>query len=384
MRAFRLAAIALLLSGCAATEGLGDLSRIEYRSATKAAPLDIPPDLVSPRRDERFALPGGAADGGAPTTYSAYSRERTAERASPSGASSVMPNVVGTRIEREGDQRWLVVDLPPEKVWPVVRAFWLDSGFVLSTDSPETGILETDWAESRPPVPDSALRARLAKALGSLYTTGERDRFRTRLERSGGSTEIYVSHRGMVEELTGREKDSTMWVQRRGDTELEAEFLRRLRLRFAGPAQVAAAGGAAASVQAPAAPRAALVQGDAGPQLRLAEDFDRAWRRVGLALDRSGFTVEDRDRSQGTYFVRYVDPQVEARAGGVLARVFGGGDRDLSGRRYRIVVIAEAPGQGGAAQSSVRVLDERGAAPAVDADRRAVGQIAALLQEQLR
>jgi outer membrane protein assembly factor BamC len=142
-------------------------------------------------------------------------------------------------------------------------------------------------------------------------------------------------------------------------------------------------GGAAAGQ--PAAPRAVLLQGEAAPGLRLGEGFDRAWRQVGLALDRSGFTVEDRDRSQGTFFVRYVDPQAVGKSPGLIARVFGGAsDRDLSGRRYRIVVTAEPPSATGRPSSSVRVLDEQGAAPGGDAERRVAAQIASLLQEQLR
>jgi len=387
-------AVVLLATGCAVTQGLGDLTRIDYRTAKKAERLDIPPDLVSPRRDDRFAMPGRSADAAAPTTFSAYSRERAGERraapAAAAAAASVLPEATAARIERQGEQRWLVVDLPAEKVWPVVRSFWLDSGFLLTTDSAETGVLETDWAETRPPVPDSWLRSRLAAVLGTLYTTGERDRYRTRLEKAevGNSTEIFISHRGMVEELTGQYKDGSRWVQRRGDQELEAEFLRRLLLRFGGPQGIASAtgpSGAAAAVPGQRPSRTALGQSDAGPRLVFSEPFERAWRQVGLALDRSGFTVEDRDRSVGTYFVRYVDPNQESRAQGMLSRVFGGSsERDLSGRRYRIVLTAEGPGQTGDAASLIRVVDDKGAPPADETGRRTATRILTLLQEQLR
>jgi outer membrane protein assembly factor BamC len=370
----------LLLAACGSTTSISDLARVEYRSAKQGEKLDIPPDLVSPRRDNRFALPERGTDGSA-TTYSAYARERTTDRRT--GAAGVLPEVVGARIERQGDQRWLVVDLPAAKVWPVVRSFWIDSGFSLTTDSPETGILETDWAESRPPVPGSFLRNLVSRAMNPLYVTSERDRFRSRLEAVGDSTEIFLSHRGMVEEFSGAQKDSTTWVQRRGDKELEAEFLRRLMLRFTGPQQAAAQ--QAVGGGAPVAPRTVLVQGDSVPTLRIGEGFDRAWRQVGLALDRSGFTVEDRDRSLGTYFVRYVDPQAESRSQGIFARVFGGaGDRDLTGRRYRIVIVADAPSPSGQPSSIIRVLDEQGVALDSNADRRVATQIATLLQEQLR
>jgi outer membrane protein assembly factor BamC len=380
-------AVVFALAACSVTQSINDLTKVEYKTASRGTPLEIPPDMVSPRRDERFVVPERAAE--STTTYSAYSRDRSAQPKPGAVAPGVLPEVTGARIERQGDQRWLVVDMPPDRVWPIVRGFWVESGFALRVDSPETGVLETEWAETRPPVPEGWVRGGLSRVLGTLYTTGERDKFRTRLESAGKGTEVFVSHRGMTEELSGALKESTVWVQRPGNPDLEAEFLRRLMLRLtpvrAGDAvaasgkpqeQLAALGGA----PAPATPsKAAIVEVDGRPQVKLQQDFDRAWRQVGLVLDRSGFTVEDRDRSQGTFFVRYVDPQQEAEAAGVFGRLFGtAGKRDLSGARYRIVVAADQPG------TRVGVLDEQGKPPATDADRRVAAQIVSLLQDQLK
>jgi outer membrane protein assembly factor BamC len=379
-----LALVAVLLGGCSISDGFREVTSIEYKSASKGPPLDIPPDLVKPRGDERFAIPDRPATG---TTFSDFSRERAIERASPTaGGPVVLPQPQGARIERQGSQRWLVVDQPPEKVWPVVRDFWSESGFALRTESPETGIMETDWAERRAAVPDSWVRSQLSRVLNSLYTSGERDKFRTRLEASGKGTEIFVSHRGMSEELSGALKESTVWVTRPSDPELEAEFLRRLMLRFGpvgGAQQQASLGPSAAGgpVPAPVPERARIVDVDGRQVVVLTEGFDRSWRQVGLALDRSGFTVEDRDRSKGAFFVRYVDPEQEAKARGVVDRVFGTGPKkDLTGRRYRIVIQDRATGGG----SQVSVFDEEGKVPSADADKRNVTRIVAILHEQLR
>lgn len=377
---------ALLLVGCSMSDGFREVTSIDYKSASKGPPLDIPPDLIKPRGDERFTIPDRPASG---TTYSDFSRERAAERTAPAaGAPVVLPQQKGLRIERQGSQRWLVVDQPPEKVWPVVRDFWSEAGFELRLESPETGIMETDWAEKRAKVPDSWVRNQLSRVLNSLYSTGERDKFRTRLELSGQSTEVFVSHRGMIEELSGPQKTSTVWVQRPSDPELEAEFLRRLMLRF-GPAGrdvtpsqaslgMPAAAGSAASVPE----RARIVELDGRQVVMLQERFDRSWRQVGLALDRSGFTVEDRDRSTGAFFVRYVDPEQEAKARGMIDRVFGTGPKkDLTGRRYRIVVQDGVAERGG---SQVSVFDEDGKAPTADVDTRNATRIVSVLHEQLR
>jgi outer membrane protein assembly factor BamC len=378
--------LAVALAGCSVTETVQDLTRVDYKSAQKREPLDIPPDLVTPRGDDRFAVPDRVGQG---TTYSQFVRGAE-QRPTTSSGPVVMPARPGVRIERQGAQRWLVVDAPPDKVWPVVREFWTDSGFALRLDSPQTGIMETDWAEKRVRVPDTWVRSQLSRALNSLYSTAERDKFRTRLETDGKVTEVFVSHRGMVEELTGPQKDTSVWVPRSSDPELEAEFLRRMMLKLS-PQQIASAvpstavsGSSGAPATAPAAApppeRARVVEADGRPYVALQEGFDRSWRQVGLALDRSGFTVEDRDRSKGTFFVRYVDPEQEAKVTGVLDRVFGSGGsrKDLTGRRYRIVLEPSEPG------TRVGVLGEDGAPPSSDADRRIATQIVGLLRDQLR
>ncbi len=373
----------LLAGGCSITETLNDATRIDYKTANTGPRLDIPPDLVTPRAEERFAVPERASGG---TTFSEFNRERTTERPVASGP-SVIPAAPGVRLERQGTQRWLVVDQPPEKVWPVVRDFWGASGFALRIELPESGIMETDWTERRANVPDSWVRNQLTRALGSLYATGERDKYRTRLESDGKRTEIFVSHRGLVEELVGVSKESTVWVPRPSDPELEAEFLQRLMQRFQPERQAnavardgAAAGAAAgASTVPPVPPKAEMVDVDGRPFVQMTEGFDRSWRQVGLALDRSGFTVEDRDRSKGTFFVRYVDPVQDSVTPSAFERVFGTtGKRDLSGKRYRIVVAAESSG------ARIGVLAEDGNPPSTDADRRVATQIVTLLRDQLR
>jgi outer membrane protein assembly factor BamC len=371
------ALLAVVLGGCSVSQVFGDMTRIDYKASSQGRPLEVPPDLITPRGDDRYAIPQRPTSG---TTFSAYTRDKATEAANPVAQPGVLTQPPGVRIEREGDRRWLVIDQPPDRVWPVVRDFWSGTGFTLVKDSPETGILETDWAVSRPPVPDSFIRGTLSRALGTLYTAGTRDKFRTRLEPVNNGTEVYVTHRGMTEELTGALKDSSFWVMSPPNPDLEAEFLRRLMLRFT-PQNQAAVAQAAAAVAAPAAQvaaRATLVDQGGRSYVRLQDGFDRAWRQVGLVLDRSGFTVEDRDRSKGTFFVRYVDPEQPGQKQGLIDRIVGTPPKkDLSGRRYRLVVTDDSPG------SRVTVLGEDGLPPTTDADLRIANQIAGVLRDQL-
>jgi outer membrane protein assembly factor BamC len=244
-------------------------------------------------------------------------------------------SVGDVRIERDGNQRWLVVNRPADKLWEPVKDFWQENGFLLAMDQSNLGIMETDWAENRAKLPLDAIRTALGKLLDSLYSTGERDKFRTRLERNAsGSTEIFISHRGMIEVYTTSGKDQTMWQPRPADPELETEFLRRLMVKLGVSQEQSKA------LVASSAPKAiAIVTNVNGqPAVKLEEGFDRAWRRVGLSLDRTGFTVEDRDRKQGIYYVRYISTTSENSEPGFFSKLFSSSDKDKAPTKYQIAV----------------------------------------------
>jgi outer membrane protein assembly factor BamC len=282
---------ALAVSGC----DIMETKKVDYKSAGKAPTLEVPPDLTAPTGESRYRVP---ATGGT-STYSAYSKERGARP----DENTLLPEQAKARIERSGTQRWLVVSATPEQVWPVIKGFWQELGFIINLESKETGVMETDWAENRANIPQDFIRQGIGRLIDSVYSTPERDKFRTRIEKSAQGTEIYISHRGMYEVYTTEGKDQTKWEPRPADPELEAEMLRRMMVRFG-----VEESRAEALVAQPQGPEMARI---VGSELEVSESFDRAWRRVGLSLDRIGFAVEDRDRSLGTYYVRYIDPQID-------------------------------------------------------------------------
>ena len=317
-----------MLGGCSyLTDSMRSASSIDYKSASKGPNLEVPPDLVTPKAESAFVVPAGPSAG---TTYSAYNRSRASATDRTNAVSAeVLPQTGPARIVREGNQRWLVVDLPPAKVWPVVRDFWLESGYALMLDNPESGIMETDWKEQRPPT-DSWLRNKLASVLGSAYSTGVREKFRSRLEVAGNGTDVFISQRGITEKLVGVQNDSTMWTQTPPNPEVEAEYLQRLVLKFLPQQPKSQEAAALETVVLPN--RSKLIDVDGRSFVQMPDSFDRSWRQVGLALDRSGFTVEDRDRSNGIYYIRYVDTNQADSQPGLFDRVFGtGAKKNLAG-----------------------------------------------------
>ncbi|WP_019448518.1 outer membrane protein assembly factor BamC [Cupriavidus sp. BIS7] len=390
-----------LIAGCSSINEAMQPDKIDYKSqGKKTASLDIPPDLTKLEGDRRYTVPDAAGT----STLSNYSQATKTREASPTD--NVLPNAQGIRMERDGNQRWLVISngMRADQLWESLRGFWQENGFLLTQDSPETGIMETDWAENRAKIPQDFIRNTIGKVFDGLYSTSERDKFRTRVERSqNGQLEVFISHRGAQEQLTGVDKSQTVWTPRPADPELEAEFLSRLAQRLGvqkeqadqmaknptavgngatAAAQPAAPSGTASGIGAAAATGAAtagsgkslLSQVNGAPALQLPEPFDRAWRSVGLSLDRVNFTVEDRDRAQGLYYVRYVDPKTTVDDRGFFGKLFTKPNDGKTAKKYRVALKGNGTG------TTVTVQNDAGQPENTEIGKR----ILTLLDEQLR
>ncbi len=380
LRAACAALVPLFAVGCSWTGSVFTNDKVQYETTDTRTPLEVPPDLTQLPRDDRFAVPDR------PQSVTASSLANAPRTAGTSGASAaVVPTSVVAKVERQGNQRWLVVNLPPEKVWPVLVDFWPSVGLKVEKQDAATGTLETNWAENRAKLPQDIIRKTLGRVIDAIYSTGEQDKYRARLERGANdSTEIFISHRGMIELYTNSAKDSTTWQPRPADPEMEAEMLTRLAQRIdstfnPATAKPAASATTAAAGAAPAAPQmATLVRTNDGKPtaVQVAEPFDRAWRRVGLALDRVGFTVEDRARDKGIYFVRYLDPDYETKAKdeqGFFTKMFGK-EKPVEAPQYRVLVAAEG------SNTRVTVANKDGQPETSPAGER----ILTLISEQLR
>jgi outer membrane protein assembly factor BamC len=351
---FVLLALVASLAACSVL----DSDKIDYKSAGKAPTLEVPPDLTQLSRENRYAVPGGAV--------SANSYQ--AGVANAPGIPTAVSSVGDVRMERSGSERWIVVGRSPDQLWEPVRDFWQENGFLLTTDQRNLGIMETDWAENRAKLPQDVIRSTIGKLVDSVYSTGELDRFRTRMERTPNGTEIYISHRGMQEVYSTARQDQTVWQPRPSDPELEAEFLRRLMVKLGVSQEQSKILAAAGST--PQTSRVGNVGGQ--PVVQISEGFERAWRRVGLALDRTGFTVEDRDRSAGIYYVRYVTPNPDKKDPSFFSKIFsfGGSGKNDAPLKFRILVKSQGEA------STVSVQNEAGA-PESSANAQRIVQVIA-------
>ncbi len=368
-----LGALALLaaLAGCSSSSLSTD--RVDYRSNTaKINPLEVPPDLAQLSRDSRYQTQNGVVSASA-----------TAQGAGTRGATSSGPVVAPTalgefKVERDGARRWLSVPKTPEQVWPQLIAFWEGLGFVITKRSAEAGVMETDWVENRAKLPQDIIRRTVGTVLDSVYSTGELDQYRTRIERTATGSEIFITHRGMEEVYTNSQKEATVWQPRPADEQMEAEMMGRLLVKLGASETQAKAAVANPVPGVPAAERARVISGGPGAALEVDDGLDRAWRRVGIALDRSGFTVEDRDRAAGLYFVRYVDPTSAGKeaGGNFFTRLFGAStDTSSAALKYQVALKGE-----GASKTIVSVLNSQGAPVTGDNGKRIVSLLATELK----
>ncbi len=385
-RAAVLIAVAGIVAGC----GTSSSNAINYKSdgRSKEVSLAVPPNFLDEASDQRSLAPQSG--------QASLSGLQQIQQATPN-LPTVVPPVSGMHIQRDGAERWLVIDgKTPDQVWPQIRRFWQEQGFLLVVDSRDKGVMETDWNETHPQISDGLIRDTLAKATDNAYVTAERNKYRARLEAApNGGTYVFLSQKGMCEALTGVNNDSSQWQARPNDPALENEYLRRLMSSLAmadgqnvAPTTIGATPASGAQPDAKAAAVAAQnvraanngsIRNEKVPEaesaaLTLSEAYDRAWLRVGIALDRANFTVDDRDRTKGVYYVRYVDPNDKSSAQqGFWNQVFHG-RKEMVAKQYQVNVRAVTE-----QQTRVAIVDDKGQ---VD-DSAQARQIMALLADQM-
>lgn len=393
-----------LLGGCSWLHfGTPDEDTYDYRkSKPRQQPLEVPPDLSQLPKDDRYVLPGGApaakpASGAAAANGTEAAAATTAgvtpvvnagvaAQLAPAGL-TVAPAEPNARIVREGNARWLAVQVTPELAYATVKDLWVSLGYKIAKDEPSVGIIETDWSEAHPEINEDVLRNSLHKALGAFDSNGERTQFRARIERTAANTsEITITERGMVEILTGPFHETSKWQASPSNPELEAEMLQRLALRF-GPVQplgvaVAASGETKATMATTGAgatsgpARVHKVARNGSMTLQVEDTLDRTWRQVGVALDRGSFTIEERRRDKNVYAVRYLDPDYEAREREKKSwwdRIFNS-DAKIPEQQFLIALTADG------ALTTIEVQDKDGRADSSSTGLRIIDQ----LMEQLR
>jgi len=350
------------LNGCTSVrEALSGQNAINYQSTVRTDPLSIPPDLTQASADPRYRAPATGS-----TTFTQFQAQTAG--VGPGVAMTqvaVLPSYPDIEVRRDKDLRWLVVKMPPEVLFPKIEEFWYENGFNLDVIDAKAGIMITNWAENRAKIPESWLRQALGSVISMVWDSGQREKFRTVLERNGDVTEVFVSHQQMQEVNYGEDKSNVRWEHGREDPGLNAAMLARLMVYLGEGVDQARQRMAQAQVD----PLKPAVQDrvSADGTVVIDEGFEMAWRRVGLALDSGNFAVDDRDRSTGDFFVRYVDTDtgLKREEPSFLGRLFGAKSVQPA-QQYRlhlqqqgtstVVSVFNADGQRDSSATAKRIL----------------------------
>lgn len=375
--------LALAVSGCSSLPGVDKVlpdRKVEYKKSKQAEnDLEIPPDLTRSSIQDDLVIPGAGASN-APT----LSRFEKSQPFAGTGAQNkgVLLTVENIEVMRDGDQRWLVIEGKPDDVWFRVVEFWQENGILLEEQDPTVGIIVTGWLENLADISSDFVTDAFRRIAGGLYSASTRDQFRLRIENgiSPGTTELYLTHRGMQEKIiqdgTGS-VERTVWNSRPSDPGLESVMLKRIMV-YLGSTDQAAATQLAGAKEKANKPRSRLNKTSDQVSLIVDENFDRSWRLTGVALDRVGFAVEDRNRSDGIYYVRYNDPMrgITEEKGFLSKLVFWDVDEaDIDKESQYWIKLVDA-GQA----TNISVLNAQGIRDKSETAER----ILTLIQEQIR
>ena len=352
MNRMKPAAIVIALTGLAACSSNSEQPQLDYQSKTRqVVNLEVPPDLTNPNQGNRYQVPAGSGAVRA-SDLNKFTKTPNAEN------QAVLAQVANVHLERDGSQRWLVVDgKQPAELWPLLKVFWQENGFNIASEEPAIGQMETEWAQNRAKIPQDGLRRLFERVgLGGIYSTSERDMFTIRIERNNqGGTDVFFAHKGMQEVYADKKEDTTMWQPRPNDPNLEAAFLGRFMQSLGADEQQIqkeleqkqSGGGKLATLD--------------GNSVLLSGDYNRNWRRVSLALDRIGLSVIGQNPERHAYLVQVAPAEGQAVANkkpGFFSRMWGK-DKDNTNENTapaELIVLVEPANPG----ARVRIINKDG------------------------
>lgn len=335
LKPISLAILLATVTGCNSLPALDQVvpdNTQKYRKAETMPPLDVPPDLSTSRINDDIA--------GKSNSSATYSEFEEAANNPLATKYNITPETKPT-LSGEGDKRHLIVQGDREQTWQRLLDFWSEKGVEVSRKDIRIGLMDTATVD------------------------GEDYAYRVRMERGDSSKQqhIYVGAAGFDTNAT---KDEAMLRQL-------ADYLGVLQQE-----QQAKVEAQKQSQPQQQTVNVMLIDDIGGQQaLMVEQDFSDVWGRVGRVLDSKGFSVEDRDRSRGHYYVHYIDPfnEAEKEEGGLLSSLafWRDDDEKSPGEYYYIKLISDAE------KTKIIILDSEEVRTSSPTAKRLLG----LMQEQL-
>jgi len=277
----RLTAIGLLLVLLASAPGCSWLERQQwvrdrgddYRKAKTEPPLRVPAHLEDDNLQDIYVIPEIAEQ---VTLTDKFSVPRPTPLVAKESEELV-------RIQRLGEEEWVLASVAPGQLWPQVRAFLSTAGLQVARVDARAGLIETGWFQAE----------------GA--SMNERYLFRIEQGVQRNTSELHVKQMYQAGDIEN-------WPEKSADKERGSDML------------LAVAQYIASAAEAPVSMMAQQAMGDGGkvsmqedaagdPYIELKLPYYRAWASVDRALRESNFKIRDLDRSSGLFFISFLPPE---------------------------------------------------------------------------
>lgn len=329
---------ALIFCGACASDGTIN-AQAEYEQATPrpSSELIVPPGLISPDVNSNYKM-----------LY-----------LSPEQNTYQLDKVTNMHIMQGGSERWLVIkNKNVNQVFPTMIAYLKQQGVHIKYQNQSIGLIQTDWFDKNNVAKTSTVHqffewiglSHGMNALPSLYT------FRVNLWQNKNDTQIFVTDYQMnvvpTDVIPASKQDiktesgvaSKTWMSVPPNPQLELDFLMQF-MAFVklGPDEIKPNTITLENVATLPSTEPKVARDKLnGSTLILNDSFDRAWWRTGLALERVGLGVADKNRSLGEFYVYPLQDDVDNPDPSTFSRWFGDDKTNvqLPKAKYKIKLVS--------------------------------------------
>jgi len=277
---------------------------INYYADKTVKSLVVPPDLTKPNIQNSFRISEYAKDVNESIIDFSGSEEAKDK------ITKILEGNSGVEVLRSGQRRWLVVNKKPDFVWEVAKDFIKKQGFAIKKSNKKIGIIETDFLENYPEIPDKNLgmiRSMLKNAISARYTLPIIDKYRLRIEPiDNGKTEVHLSLFQMQEKLAKSGNiETTVWEPYVKDVALETEMLYRLMVFISGD-NIEAKEKIINAKENKVISVALDTSFNGFAKLVFNANLIDTWDNMNWALDQLNIDIEDKDIMEKSFYINTV------------------------------------------------------------------------------
>lgn len=188
------------------------------------------------------------------------------------------------KLQRVGDERWILLEAPASQVWPLTQSFLVQRGIRVARSHPASGLIETDWVEfNNDPAHRSRFRLNIEQGI--------------RLE----TTEIRVLH---ARRPSAARIDT--WPDRSSDEQMTNAMLEDLANELA--LEISNRSASLLGQNVGGQVKAELVMDGREPSIKLRLSESRATATVSHALRSEQFKLWGSAASGRVFYMNYADP----------------------------------------------------------------------------